>query len=182
MKLHTLASTAAIAALIAGGAVAQSSDSAAPAADDQATANEMAQMYTSIDEMTVGDVVGMTAYDPNGDAIADIDYVTMVDDVPNAVLGIGGFLGLGEYTVAMPLEDFDLREDGNSFLLNADKQTLESMPEFDETGVESLPDDTMIAQILPQDTEGDMMNDEDTTASEPATGDMLDEETEETGS
>ncbi|MAM63497.1 hypothetical protein [Maritimibacter sp. UBA3975] len=173
MKLKTLMMGAGIAAMVAGGALAQDNSMEEPADDtmmsepqtgmeDGMTGDmsdttgmdgEVAQAptFTSLDEMTVGDVVGFVAYDPEGDRIAEIDYVVEESDGAKAVIGIGGFLGLGEYTVALPLTDFELREDGMSFVLSTDKETLKEQPEFDESGVEGLPDETPIADLLLED-------------------------------
>ncbi|MDF0597892.1 hypothetical protein [Psychromarinibacter halotolerans] len=164
MKLKNLTMSAALAALVAGGAFAQDTNTDADMATEPPamteggdmadsgmmddTAAEQAPVFASIDEMTVGDVVGMVAYDPEGERIAEIDYVVDTEGAAAAVLGIGGFLGLGEYTVSMPLEEFELSDDGTSFSLATDKETLKSQPEFDEAGVEGLPDDTAIASLM----------------------------------
>lgn len=188
MKFTNLMMSAALAALVAGGALAQATATdpvTEPpiAADNMAgdTAADMsAPVFTSIEEMTVGDVLGMVAHDPEGDRIAEIDYVIDRGDGAEAVLGIGGFIGLGEYTVALPLSDFELSEDGAFFVLATDKETLKAQPEIDESGLESLPDDTPIAQIMPAD---DAITDapaEDAMADEPVDDAMTDETTDDT--
>jgi hypothetical protein len=50
------------------------------------------------------------------------------------VVGIGGFLGLGQELVAIPFDRLQLRADGddfNDFVLNIDRDTLEQAPRFD---------------------------------------------------
>merc|ERR1711974_380214 len=95
---------------IAGGAIAQ--DSATTGADtsvgtDMSAEGTMAApAFTSISEMTVGDIVGQSVYQTNGETIGDVDYIIGNQGSAEAVVGIGGFLGLGEYTVALPLSDF----------------------------------------------------------------------------
>jgi hypothetical protein len=175
MIWKTLMMGAGLAALIAGGAVAQDTNEDTTATTEGTAATEtegmatgdtgengdmaVAPSFSSLEEMTVGDMVGMSAYDPEGNRIAEIDYVVDGAGGASAVLGIGGFLGLGEYTVALPLEDFELGPEGNSLVLDTDKETLKQEPEFDETGVEGLPPETRIADLLPEeeseeDTEG----------------------------
>lgn len=160
MKLKKFMMSAGIAALIAGGAIAQDTNAEtgtveAPETGEMTgemtgTETEMApaQSFSSLEEMTVGDVVGFVAYDPEGNRIGEIDYVIDTGSEPEAIIGIGGFLGLGEYTVALPLADFELTDDGMGFELATDKETLKETPEFDESEVEGLPDETPISDIL----------------------------------
>ena len=95
MTLKTLMISAAISALMAGGAVAQTATDA-PAADgttapaaDSGVANDAvaAPEFTSISDMTVGDLVGKNVYDTNGDTIGDVDYVIDRDGGGLAVPG-----------------------------------------------------------------------------------------------
>lgn len=173
MKLKHMTLGAAAIALMAGGAFAQ--DATAPAADpavpnaempadgttDMSTDALIAPEFASIDEMTVGDVVGTKVFGPEGDRIGEIDYVVAQPEGPAGVIGIGGFLGMGEYTVAIGLDEFQMADDG-TFTLAMDKETLKSMPEFDETGVEGLPDDMAIADLM--ENPGDVPSMEEETA------------------
>lgn len=156
MKLKTFMMSAAISALIAGSAVAQdaTSDSAADGtvagtADmDAAGTAALTPQFTSISEMTVGDLVGQNVYQPNGDTIGDVDYVVGRDGGALAVIGIGGFLGLGEYTVALPLSDFNYDASQQMVTLDTTKDALKEQAEFDESDVESLPDETPLADLV----------------------------------
>ena len=162
MKLKHMTLGAAAIALMAGGAFAQ--ETTAPAADpavpnaempadsatDMSSDTMVAPEFASIDEMTVGDVVGTVVYGPEGDRIGEIDYVVAQPEGPAGVIGIGGFLGLGEYTVAIGLDEFTLQDDG-TFMLPMEKEILKDMPEFDESGVEGLPDETLVADLMMDD-------------------------------
>lgn len=164
MTFTKLMTSAAVVALLSGPALAQ--DTATDPADPGAGATYTdpvtpAPLYSSIDEMTVGDVIGMIVYGPDGDRIGEIDYVVPHEDGYAGVIGIGGFLGLGEYTVAIPLEDFQLAPEGASFTLDTTKETLEQTPEFDESGAESLPDETPVADLLDR-ADSDSMREGDT--------------------
>lgn len=148
MKLKTLMMTAAASALIAGGAIAQ--DTTATTDVDVTTADvaPAVPQFTSISEMTVGDIVGQNVYEPNGEKIGDIDYIIGADGGADAVIGIGGFLGLGEYTVALPLEEFTYDAEQQMVKLDTTKDALKEQPEFDESGAESLPDETALASLM----------------------------------
>ena len=177
MKLKTLSMTAAVAAMIAGGAFAQDTTATdtMPANDGVVVADDttaVAPMYTDIKEMTVGDALSMIAYDPTGERVGDIDYVIQGLDGAEFVVGIGGFLGLGEYTVALPIEEFDLNSDGTGFVIDTTKERLEQLPEFDESNAESLPDDVVIGTLI-----HDEPMTEEPAAEEPAAEDSMSEET-----
>lgn len=158
MTLRTLLMSAGTAAILAGGAVAQSTTTGT---DGMATGDTTAGMaapapeFTSIDQMTVGDMLGMNAVDPEGSTIGDVDYVIQQPGGAAAVLGIGGFLGIGEYTVALPLEGFELNPEGTAFVLSTDKEALKAQQEFDESTAESLPEETPIASLLEADSDTD---------------------------
>lgn len=183
MKPKLFLMSAAVVALVAGGALAQdaATGSETPAAPGVATLPAETPVlgpdFVSIEEMTVRDVLGMVAYDPNGDRIGEIDYVIAGMGGPEAVIGIGGFLGLGEYTVALPLSEFVVREDGRTFEVDTDRERLEQMPEFDESGAESLPDDILIATLLSDTTSGETKADDVATDGDEASteGQMADE-------
>ncbi|MCQ0091065.1 PRC-barrel domain-containing protein [Roseovarius sp. M141] len=154
MKLKTLMMSAAISALIAGSAVAQTETTDTTAADGTVAATGdtdaavIAPQFTSISEMTVGDLVGQNVYEPNGETIGDIDYVVGRDGGALAVIGIGGFLGLGEYTVGLPLSDFTYDASQQMVTLDTTKEALKEQVEFDESDVESLPDETPLASLI----------------------------------
>ncbi|MBB97857.1 MAG: hypothetical protein CML68_25065 [Rhodobacteraceae bacterium] len=183
MKLNHMTLGAAAIALMAGGAFAQ--ETTAPAADPALPNTEMqaepstdmgtemgteapvlAPEFASMDEMTVGDVVGTVVNGPEGDRIGEIDYVVAQPSGPAGVIGIGGFLGLGEYTVAIALEEFDMAEDG-TFTLPMEKDMLKEMPEFDESGVEGLPDDMLISDLMADEGTVPQMDDPMATDEDP---------------
>jgi sporulation protein YlmC with PRC-barrel domain len=107
-------------------------------------------LHASISGMTVGDLLGKDVIEANGEEIGEIDYVVMEEGKLSAVIGIGGFLGLGEYTVAIPVNEFQAAPD-NADALKLTRWTeteLENQPEFDETGAESLPEETPVSSEM----------------------------------
>jgi len=158
MNRNILTAGAAALALIAGSAVAQTSE------ESQATEQtpEMSQTETGqsgamattdevapqLAEMTVGDLLGKNVHNKLDKTVGEIDYVILPPTGPEAVIGVGGFLGIGEYTVAVSLTEFEVSPDGEILILDTDKEALKALPEFDETGVEGLPRETEISEIL----------------------------------
>ncbi|MDO5758148.1 MAG: PRC-barrel domain-containing protein [Rhodobacterales bacterium] len=180
MTLKTLMISAAISALMAGGAVAQTATDA-PAADgttapaaDSGVANDAvaAPEFTSISDMTVGDLVGKNVYDTNGDTIGDVDYVIDRDGGGLAVIGIGGFLGMGQYTVALPVSDFNYDTSQQMVTLDTTKDALKEQPEFKEDNVDKLPDETPLADLIStpggSGTDSPALDGTDSTVTDPA--------------
>ncbi|MEY8881361.1 PRC-barrel domain-containing protein [Donghicola sp. XS_ASV15] len=98
-------------------------------------------------QKTVDDVIGMEVEAINGEDVGEIDYVIAGETGVEAVVGVGGFLGLGEYTVALPLNDFAVAED-ETLILSQDADALKQMPQIDESAIESLPGDMVIANAM----------------------------------
>ncbi|MEP3688331.1 MAG: PRC-barrel domain-containing protein [Sulfitobacter dubius] len=101
-------------------------------------------MSNAFSGMVVGDLVGLTVVEADGDTIGDIDYVIQTDTGYAAVVGVGGFLGLGEHTVAVPLEEISMAAENDLKLSTWTKAELEAQPEVDETQIEGLEDDVSL--------------------------------------
>lgn len=96
--------------------------------------------------LTVGALIGYEVAGENGEIIGEVDNVVLVNGEEMAVVGIGGFLGLGEHDVALPLSDLhsSAAEEG---LLEADgytKAQLEAMAEFDPESAEEVTEDSPV--------------------------------------
>jgi hypothetical protein len=161
MKLIMTGTTAI--ALMAGAAMAADTEMTNGAMDEatmpsttmgaQADVTPMmpeAALDMQLSALTVDEVLGMNVENPDGNDVGEIDYVIRQPAGPAAVIGIGGFLGLGEYTVALPLTDFSVDEDGDTLIVATDEEVLEQMPEIDEAGLESVDGEILIADLMPQ--------------------------------
>ncbi len=94
------------------------------------------RLYVS--EVDVDVDAGVTEVDQDWDDVGEIsDLVIGEDGQVKAVLtDIGGFLGLGEKTVAVSMEDLVVIQDGDSpndyfTVLKSDRAALESAPAFE---------------------------------------------------
>jgi hypothetical protein len=119
--------------------------------DTDGMASDGMEEPQSISEMTVGEFLGLDVVSDTGEDVGEIDYVIRGASEPEAVIGIGGFLGLGEYTVALPLSDFTFDAEDRTLMVNRTQEELESMPEFDESGVEGLEDDVQLSTLMQND-------------------------------
>ncbi|MGR3466379.1 MAG: PRC-barrel domain-containing protein, partial [Shimia sp.] len=108
------------------------------------TGDDTMQAAPGFSDMVVADLIGMNVEGQDGDVVGEIDYVIERAGALEAVIGIGGFLGLGEYTVALPLDRFEMNED--RLILDGETEAeLRNMPEIDESELEALDGETPLS-------------------------------------
>ncbi|HLU06665.1 MAG TPA: PRC-barrel domain-containing protein [Woeseiaceae bacterium] len=88
-----------------------------------------------IADMTADKLSGKSVVTADGEEIGDIDEVgySATHQERVAVIEAGGFLGVGEKRVAVPLSELELGSDGN-VKTTMDRDSIESQEEFDEAG------------------------------------------------
>jgi len=150
-----MASSALIALMSAGtlGVAQAQSDPATPAIvqdnaaavpdSNAAPATQVAESKQAItpDHPTLAStIIGKSVYsstDPQSDNIGDVNDLIVAEDgsVTHAVIGVGGFLGIGEKNVAVPFDELKVVENNGDFRLvySATKEQLEAAPAFDRT-------------------------------------------------
>ncbi len=90
----------------------------------------------TMEELTTEKLTGARVYGLNDEDIGEIDTLIMSDDgkLSKAVLGIGGFLGLGEHSVAVTMDEVKIvRSDAGDDVrvyVDASKEELEAQPEY----------------------------------------------------
>jgi len=112
---------------------APSSESSA-SSESKSTAGTFASAQ-SADEWRSTKLVGLNVYNAANEKVGDINDLIMGPDgkIVSAVIGVGGFLGLGEKLVAVSFSDLTLNRDGDGTVrvtLNSTKEALESAPDF----------------------------------------------------
>jgi len=159
---RTLLTTTALAALLTAGAMAQ--DAAAPATTE-APATEapatpeaapaepldtsiLASGYTVTDKDNLAtEIIGKQVY---SSAAADAEHIGDVNnlvigeggEVAAVIIGVGGFLGIGEKNVAVNYAELEwvTAEDGSErFVLPTTKEALETAPSFETTDGATAP-------------------------------------------
>jgi sporulation protein YlmC with PRC-barrel domain len=128
-----------LAVLIAIPAVAQ--DAAAPGAQ-RAPAIEAVEKQKAVSFS--GDVSAKALLDENvmnsaNENIGDINDILIDREgkVAAVIVGVGGFLGMGEKDVALPYDQLTFGKDDNNELVigtSATKESLESAPEYSKRG------------------------------------------------
>ena len=146
--VRKLLATTALATLLTGAAYAQEATQPAPTTPAPTTE----QAPVAVDPVaTAGgflatNLIGEKVYNGTGDDAENIgavnDVVIGADGQAEAVvIGVGGFLGLGEKNVAMNYGDIEWAErDGDRWIVvNATKEQLEAQAEFDRSPYEPAP-------------------------------------------
>jgi sporulation protein YlmC with PRC-barrel domain len=87
------------------------------------------------DEMLASTLIGSSVENGAGEALGDINDLVLSEDgqVNLVVIGVGGFLGIGEKKIAVPFDSIEKTTDadGNAILLlEASAEELEAAPTF----------------------------------------------------
>jgi sporulation protein YlmC with PRC-barrel domain len=87
------------------------------------------------DEWRSTKLIGLNVYNAANEKIGDINDLILASDgqITSAVIGVGGFLGMGEKLVAVPFSDLKFGRDssGNARVsLSSTKEALEKAPDF----------------------------------------------------
>lgn len=124
--------------LTAGPALAQTTTTTEPAAEPaEAPAQPVEGQIEAqtMDTLLASDLMGATVYAPDDETVGEIGdmIVTMDGQVKGVVIGVGGFLGIGEKDVAIEMSALEVSmtpEDDVRLVLSSTKADLEAAPAF----------------------------------------------------
>ena len=91
----------------------------------------------AIDEMTAEDLTGARVYGANDEDVGEISELLMTGDgkIDRAIIDVGGFLGMGERSVAVTFDELQIirTDDGSDFRVYIDstEEALEQQPEYE---------------------------------------------------
>jgi sporulation protein YlmC with PRC-barrel domain len=147
--IRNLLATTAVAALLTTGALAQDATQpapAAPSATETAPAGEAPAAVQPASGHLATNLIGETVYNGTGDQaenIGDVNDLVVSDSgmIEAVVVGVGGFLGIGEKNVALDYKQMKWAEqNGDEWLVvETSKEALEALPDFDRTPFEPTP-------------------------------------------
>ena len=81
-------------------------------------------------------VIGQKIYNDQGEMVGKIDDLILTSkSVTYAIVGAGGFLGIGRHDVAIPA-DMLMRDNDRIMLADGTKEALRAMPRFEYAQVE----------------------------------------------
>ena len=86
--------------------------------------------YGDIADYRVAELVGMDVVTEAGDDVGEVDNFVIIENRLKAVVGVGGFLGMGEHEVALDMEE--LQYDGQRLIIAYTEEELKAMPEYTE--------------------------------------------------
>ena len=91
-------------------------------------------------DVSAKELLSENVVDAASESIGDINDVLIGHDgkVAAVIVGVGGFLGMGEKDVALPYDQLTFSKDGNNSLIvgtRATKESLEAAPEYSRPGV-----------------------------------------------
>lgn len=89
-------------------------------------------------EQSSSGLIGTKIQNSAGETIGDVNYLVLDSsgNVSTVVIGVGGFLGVGEKNVGVPFKAVSRQDDKNGnpvFILNATKEELNSAPSYEWT-------------------------------------------------
>ena len=78
-------------------------------------------------------VIGQTVYNESNQKVGKIDDLIIAPDsaVSFAIIGAGGFAGIGRHDVAIPVQQIKLQDDGKFILPGATKDAIKALPKFE---------------------------------------------------
>jgi sporulation protein YlmC with PRC-barrel domain len=115
---------------------AESAATPAPAGDMTAASGSYLTQQAQ-NQISANDYIGKPVYNPNNESIGDVNDLIFEDKggIVAAVIGVGGFLGIGEKDVAVPVGKINMTRDANNnndvrLTTTETAEALKSAPEF----------------------------------------------------
>ncbi len=98
----------------------------------QQIARSRAKPLTEVGGIHVADILGAEVYGTDGKSVGEIDDLIVAADEKKAfaIVGFGGFLGIGEEQAAVPLSKIRVAEDGDSVFIPATEKQIDRAPRF----------------------------------------------------
>lgn len=111
----------------------------APAATTASSVIVSEAALSGIQPWTANEFIGKTVYTTANENVGEINDLVFGNDgkIVGVVIGVGGFLGIGEKDVLVSLESIRMTKaegtDATQLVVDASKEALENAPSFDRT-------------------------------------------------
>lgn len=157
IMIRNLLATTAIATLIATGAVAQTTTTPTPTDPAAPTGTQQEQMTVHAEGHLASNIIGESVYNSTSEDAENIGEVTDLvlsedGNVEAIVVGVGGFLGIGQKEVALEydLAEWSEQQDGERrVVVETSRDALEAQQEFDRAAYRPMPADADVAESKP---------------------------------
>lgn len=93
------------------------------------------------------ELIGRSVATESGEDVGEIDFIGKRGDKLVAIIGVGGFLGMGENEVAIPLTQLVMARN-EVIVPGYTEERLENMPEFNEAEVEIMGENMRLAEAV----------------------------------
>ncbi len=103
-----------------------------------------ADRLNSTPVISARDYIGKTVYDMSGNDIGDVNDLIISSDgkIQAVILGVGGFLGMGEKDVAVNTQAVQMVQDGTNakrLVVDASREALNAAPAYDRSARRYVP-------------------------------------------
>jgi len=127
----------------------ESTPGEAPATGDMPTGTQAQdqmqdQTQNPLMQMTAGDLIGKTVVNEAGEEVGEIEDIVIgtTDKEVQAIVAVGGFLGIGDKSIALSFDELEPGQEDNVLLTSgATVEELKQRPAYDEASgdFESYP-------------------------------------------
>ena len=131
-RTWTISPTGALAVAFLAPAAAQQTADTAPVAGKETVAVAVSNESIVARGWRVSQFLHSVVFNDQGEKIGKVDDIIIAPDgsLSIAVIDVGGFLGIAQHRVAIPLGRLPHLEPGRVVLPGATKESLKSLPEF----------------------------------------------------
>jgi hypothetical protein len=118
--------------LIAVGVVSALGIMPALANDPATKSNATTVNYADYGKAEAGKLIGHGVQDMTGNRIGEIEAIHIGSDgkISDVIVGVGGFLGVGERDVALTWKNFQITDNGDKIMVDTTKEKLKAMPAY----------------------------------------------------
>lgn len=94
------------------------------------------------------DIIGKSAYGAKGESIGSINdlLINSKGQVEAAIVDVGGFLGMGQHTVAVKWDQMKITPSDSRVTVSMTKDQLKAAPEYKKSAQANVPTDKQQAQ------------------------------------
>lgn len=122
----------------------ENTEAAADAADEaEVAASGKVEQQQAENELRIDWITDATVNSPDGNAIGDINDVIVdaeAGTLKAVVIGVGGFLGIGEKQIAVPWDQLEINYDAQQITSDLTQEEAEAAPEYVFREQEAAPD------------------------------------------